>query len=91
MPYSFPVVALLTLTLGACGLSPEGDAFRGLVRNKGAIAADAGLENATWYLCNAASVGAIKRKFGQNEEKARTYMELCKDEAQVVGDGGDTD
>ena len=38
---------------------------------------DNALKIAEWSLCNAASVGSIKRRYGQDEEKAKAWQKLC--------------
>lgn len=68
-----PLLVALPL-LGACGFTPEGDALRGAVAAKGAEAYDAGLDNATWFICNAASIGSINRRFGGDPQ---TYLDFC--------------
>ena len=63
-------ILILALLLSGCGLTPEGDAFRAAVRDIGAKAADAELENLEWGICNGASVGAVKRRYPAGSKKA---------------------
>ncbi len=73
LPLLPPLLIVLPL-LGACGFTAEGDLARAAVAAKGAEAYDAGLDNATWFICNAASIGAINRRFGGDPE---TYLAFC--------------
>ena len=63
------------LFLGACGLTPQGDFIRGVVKTGGAQAADKGLSSAEWYICQAASVGAVRRRYGGSS----AYREICEE------------
>ena len=71
-------VIILTLFLGACGITPEGQAVRLAVKEYGAIAADAELDNLEWALCNGVTVGAIRRKYQPGSEKRSAWDALCK-------------
>lgn len=68
---------LLVFALGACGFTAEGDILRTTIRDAGAKAADAELINVEWALCNAVSVGAIKRRYGNNSEKLKAWKKFC--------------
>ena len=84
-----PIVlaAALPLLLGACGLTPQGDALRQGVAEYGARAADGALDNAEWVMCSAAPIGSIKRKYGTSEKMAEAYRALCGagEDADVIG------
>ena len=73
MNLSKPIVLLLFL--GACGLTPQGDFVREAIKSYGAKAADAGLTNAEYFLCEAAPVGAVKKRYGGG--KSKSYNALC--------------
>lgn len=73
----FVLVLTAAITLSACGFTPQGDAVRGAVKDYGAQAYDAGLENAEWFLCSAASIGSIRRKYGRDQSMADAYNRLC--------------
>jgi len=77
--------ALLFLT--SCGITPYGNLARDVVRTRGAQVEDAGVKNAMWYLCYAASVGSIQRAFGRSVARAELYRQMCKGEldANVIG------
>lgn len=66
------------LILSACGFTPQGDLARDVIREKGAQAYDEGLANSVWFLCNAASVGSIRRTFGNRMD---AYNALCSEAA----------
>lgn len=71
------------LFLVGCGFTAQGDFVRDQISQKGAQAMDEGLRNSEWFLCNAASVGSIKRRYAG--DKAEAYTELCEDNSQVPG------
>ena len=69
--------AFFVAVLAGCGLTPQGDMIRATVADKGAQVADEGLTNAEWFLCQAASVGSVKRRYGRNPEASKAYANLC--------------
>ena len=73
-----PALALVAalLFLGGCGFTPQGDLIRDVVKQSTQKAGEAGLQNAIWFLCEAAPVGAVKRMYGG--EKADAYVKLCE-------------
>lgn len=79
------VAVIAVLFLSACGFTPQGDLARDVVREKGAQAYDEGLENSLWYICNAASVGSVRRRFGVSPEAAAAYQSLCAPSVNVIG------
>ena len=68
---------LALLFLAGCGFTPQGDAVRRAVAEGTARAGDTGLENAEWFLCEAAPVGAVKRRYGADGDMASAYTKLC--------------
>lgn len=58
--------ALFLVSLGGCGATPQGDAVRAAVKSYGSQAFDEGLENAEWFICDGASAGSIKRRYGRS-------------------------
>jgi hypothetical protein len=71
------------LAIAGCGLTPQGDAARQYAANRGASVHDTSLENAEFYLCRAASVGSVKRRYGVTHEKAQAWREICDDLGDV--------
>lgn len=71
-------ILALALSLSACGFTPQGDLVRDVVRERGAQAYDEGLANSLWFMCNAASVGSIRRTFGSRMD---AYNSLCSEAA----------
>ena len=55
----------------------ERDAVRLVVANRGAEAADGGVENAMWFLCKAATVGSMRRWLGGDGQKMAAWNILC--------------
>ena len=72
-----PLIYGLFPLLTGCGFTPQGDALRLAVKEYGAQAADAELENLEWAICNGVSVGAIKRRYGPHKEKFEGWRQLC--------------
>ncbi|MFQ6019050.1 MAG: hypothetical protein ACE5KF_12755 [Kiloniellaceae bacterium] len=85
----FMIAAAAALILCACGFTPEGEALRRAVAGTGAMAADNALENVEWYMCEAASVGSIKRRYGATADLAKAYNRLCDrgSSAEIVAPG----
>ena len=75
LPAAFSL--LLPLAVAACGFTTEGTALRQFVKVEGGQAYDEGLINAEWFICSAASVGAIMRRYGQSEKTAAAWRALC--------------
>jgi len=67
----------LALALAACGFTPYGDVGRDMISGKGAQAYDEGLKNIEWGLCEAASIGSIKRRYGTSAARAKQYSDFC--------------
>jgi predicted small secreted protein len=74
----FAVVVLIALSLSGCGFTAQGDFARDVVRDKGAQAYDEGLMNSIWFICNAASVGSVRRIFGKS---MTAYNDICMEPA----------
>lgn len=66
--------ALLWLSLSGC---TSLDAFRSGIADHGAEVSDRALVDAQWLMCNAVSVGAWRRAFGNSPEKAAAWRTLC--------------
>ena len=74
------LLVIAALALSGCGLTQTGDFVRSGAVTQGAKAYDEGVANAEWFLCQAASVGSIKRHYGVSKEKSAAYNLLCKAE-----------
>ena len=82
-----PIVLVLALFLAGCGLTPQGDFARSAIASKGAEIMDQGLANAEWFVCKGASVGSVKRRYGQSQEMAEIYKAFCRradDQVDVI-------
>ena len=64
------ICALLTTSCAELGAAKSG------IASHGAQASDETLDAAIWTLCNAVSVGAVKRRFKTDDEKAG-YNSMC--------------
>ncbi len=71
------MAVLLPLALGACGLTETGRVTRDFVQDEGARAYDEGLANAEWFVCRAASVGSVQRRYGTSRDLAEAWRTLC--------------
>jgi len=78
------IITTMLLTLAGCGFTSAGTAFTTMARKAGQQAMDSGVGRATWFLCDAASVGAIQRRFGRSEAKADAWRSLCKDDTEII-------
>lgn len=65
------------VSLTACGQTTQGSLIRDAVKARGAEVYDEGLENAEFFICRAASVGAVMRRYGFSAEKAAAWRVLC--------------
>lgn len=79
------IAAVAALALSSCGFTPQGDLIRDAVKAKGAQAYDEGLENAEWFICYAASVGAVRRKYGRDAQTAQAYNAICAPAVDILG------
>lgn len=73
------LAALFALTVLLTGCAGYG-AVKSGVASYGAKAADESRMAAEWTICNAISVGAWKRAYGANPEKADAWRRLCAEE-----------
>lgn len=74
-----PVIALAgALALSGCGVTGAGESLRQFVVEEAAEANDRDLAEAELFVCQAASVGAIKRRYGQSYNQLRAWDQLCK-------------
>ncbi len=71
----------ITLLLTGCGFTPQGDALRGALQDRGAAAYDQAANNAKWFLREGASIGSIRRAYGTSQAKADAYRQLCEGES----------
>ncbi len=76
------VLFVSVLFLGACGFTPFGDSVRSAVKDYGAQAYDEGLVNSEFYICKAASVGSVIRRYGG--DKAVAWNALCIEDGQGI-------
>ncbi|MGI9489049.1 MAG: hypothetical protein ACR2RF_24825 [Geminicoccaceae bacterium] len=71
------ILITLALLAGGCGFTTQGNAVRQGVATYGAQAMDEGLANAEWFVCKAASVGSVQRRYGTSQAKANAWKQLC--------------
>src|SRR5919106_2950891 len=77
MPTATSSVMVFALILAGCGVTTYGDEARRIVSENGARVADKTLENVEWYLCSAAPIGSLRRKYGSDPQLASAYRALC--------------
>jgi len=68
------LMAILALSLPACAQFQE---VQNVVRDRGARANDIALDSAQNVMCTDASVGSVRRKYGQDPDLAAAYRRLC--------------
>jgi len=68
----------LALALAACGFTEAGDRARDVLAGEGARAYDEGLANAEFFICRAASVGSVQRRYGRSAETAAAWRAICQ-------------
>lgn len=71
------VLTTVAVLLPACGFTDTGTRVRDFIANEGAKAYDEGLVNAEFFLCRAASVGSVQRRYGRTPETAEAWRVLC--------------
>jgi hypothetical protein len=67
------VLSALT-ALSGCGYS---DAYRGAAAETGAEAADDVLETGVWTVCQASTIGSVRRAYGGSVDQAKKYAAFC--------------
>ncbi len=77
------LAAMLAGPLAGCGFTEAGDEARVAISNEGAQAYDKGLANSEWFLCQAASVGSIQRRYGRSADLAQAWRTLCLGDAEA--------
>ncbi len=83
MNRSVNILLPVLLLVGGCGFTEQGDLAREVISAKGAQAMDEGLRNAEFFICRAASVGAVMRRYGTTGEKARAWRILCSTDKEL--------
>lgn len=73
-----PLALAASLILAGCGLTREGTFVSDAVKVKGAQVYDAGLDNAEFFICQAASVGSVIRRYGRDWATASAWRTLCE-------------
>ena len=73
----FVVAPMMLVALAGCGFTGAGNFARDAVADYGAQAMDEGLVNAEFFVCQAASVGSVMRRYGASVEKAEAWRALC--------------
>lgn len=71
----------LVLLLPACA---EYTAATNAIKVGGAAAYDHALSEAEFVICNAASVGSVRRRYGATQEMAETWHKLCSAEGRII-------
>lgn len=47
--------------------------------------ADAGLSTSEWGVCNAATIGSIRRRYGGNPDAATAWQLFCEESGKLPG------
>lgn len=72
---------LMALFLSGCA---SWETLQAGVAIQGARAADEALQVHEWGICEAATVGSWKRRYGQDPDKADAWAKLCSKNAQPI-------
>lgn len=75
-------IIILILALSATSCAQIGQAV-----GVGAQANDEALSSAEFVICNAASVGSVKRRYN-TQERVDTWQKLCNDQSKFTPEGG---
>jgi hypothetical protein len=70
--------------LSACGLTDTGDRVCDFAATEGTRAYDEGLANAEFFICRAASVGSVQRRYGRSSETAEAWRVLCQGNSEAA-------
>ena len=62
----------------------SGCAFSGEAIQRGTEVADTAVDAALFTLCRAATIGSIRRRFGNSEEQLAAYAVLCEEGSDVT-------
>ena len=54
------------------------------IEGKGTAVADKALLSAEWAICNAATVGSIRRRYGSDQERTAAWNAFCKNKGSVI-------
>ena len=81
-----PIVlaAAAAFFLSACGFTGVGEQARQAVATEGARVYDEGLANSEWFMCQAASVGSVQRRYGHSLDLAHAWRTLCQADADAA-------
>lgn len=94
LAFTFSFALLVLMFLSGCGQTQIGDRIRDAIKERGAEVYDTGLENAEFFICRGASVGAVMRRYGSDVEKAQAWRTLCTadpDGVDAIFGAGDAD
>ncbi len=78
---SIGLAAAAALLLAGCGGAAQ--QAREVIATEGATAYDEGLVNAEFFVCRAASVGSVQRRYGRSADLAEAWRTLCLGDAEA--------
>ncbi len=73
------VLVVLPLSLQGCVVDSAKKAVVGKLQE---ISAQ-GLNDAEWYVCKAAPIGTVIKRYGHSDERAREYKDFCSPNTEV--------
>ena len=86
MRASIPILLIASLLAGplaGCGFTAAGEQAREAIATEGAQAYDEGLVTAEFFVCQAASVGSVQRRYGRSAHLAEAWRTLCLGDAEA--------
>ena len=77
-------VAIAAMVLALAGCVPSADDVRSVAVSRGAELTDNLVADALFILCRGASIGSIRRAFGDSQRRADAYYEMCREPTVAV-------
>ena len=74
--------------LASCGFTNTGDIIAESVKRYGEQAYDRGLVNAEFFMCRAASIGAVSRRYFHDQSKFESWVRICSDVPSSINNVG---
>jgi hypothetical protein len=71
-----PYISALFLALFLAGCTSF-DVGKTIAQDKGAEAADEALDLGIWHTCQASTIGAVRRRFGDSQDTWEMYQRFC--------------
>jgi hypothetical protein len=77
-----PLVLIGGLALAGC-VTATGDRVKDAVLGKASEISAEGLVASEFYVCKAAPIGTVLKRYGHSDERAKEYKEFCNPNTEV--------